>query len=70
MDKVTRIEALKLIVVGKFQQDPEGEICFDELKAYRYSPKDIERLKSIMEGQRMQDPEEFLRDLYDSREPY
>ncbi len=70
MDKITRIEALKLIVVGKFQDDPKGEISIDELKVYKYSPKDIERLKSIMEEQRMEDPKDFLRDLYDKRNPY
>ncbi|MBN1493262.1 MAG: hypothetical protein JW938_03865 [Candidatus Omnitrophica bacterium] len=70
IDKITSLEALKLIVVGKFQRQTAGEIFFDELKLYKYSPDDLERLKGIMEEQRMAEPEDYIRALYAERDGY
>jgi hypothetical protein len=70
VDQAGSIKTFKLMIIGKDQANPEGTISINELKVYKYSPEDIERLKEIMKSEQAEDSQEFIKELYSERETY
>ncbi len=70
LDQAGMIKSFRLMIIGKDQANPEGKVFIDELKVYKYSQKDLERLKEIMEAERVQDSSTFVKELYSQRESF